>query len=80
MRRKQQPINKNTQNVNINRKPPYHTVCEKVLVCDQKADKYEDPYKGLYQIIMVWTNETITICHVSVKYCIKMLRIKPYNE
>ena len=33
--RKQQPINKKNQNENINHKPHYYTVREKVLVCDQ---------------------------------------------
>ena len=36
MRRKQQPINKNNQNENMNRKPHYYTVREKVLVRNKK--------------------------------------------
>ena len=53
MRRKQQPINKNNQNKNINCKPHYYTVREKVLVCDKKLTKYEEPYKVLYPITKV---------------------------
>ena len=80
MRRKQQPIFKNNQNDNINFKPHYYTVREKVLVCDQKATKYEEPYKVLYPIPKVWTNVNVTICHVSVKDCINIRWIKSYNE
>ena len=36
-----------------NRKPHNYRVREKVLVCDKKVNKYEEPYKGPYPITKV---------------------------
>ena len=49
MRRKQQPINKNNQNENKNRKPHYYTVREKVLVCKKKRTNMRSRTRAFIQ-------------------------------
>ena len=60
-RRKQQLTDKNNQNKNKNCKHHNYRVFEKVPVCNNKSEKYEDPFKSPYPITRVCTNLTVTI-------------------
>ena len=79
IRRHKQQLTEKTQSENKNRKPHIYRVCEKVLVCNKKSNKYEYPYKVSYPITNVRKNGTVTICRGAVKERIHIRWIKPYN-
>ena len=59
--RKQNIIDKNNQLQNKNRKPHTYIIQDKVLVCNKKENKYEEPCVGPYPITQVWNNGNVTI-------------------
>ena len=59
--RKQKIIDKNNQLENKNRKPHTYIIRDKVLACNKKANKYEEPCLGPYPITQVWKNVNVTI-------------------
>ena len=57
-----------------------YRIQDKVLVRNEKAKKYEEPYVGPYLITQVWTNVNVTIHRGAIQDCIKIRWIKPYYE
>ena len=47
---------------------------------NKSAYKYETLFKGLYGIVQMWTNSTITLQTVAVTTGINIRNIKPYNN
>ena len=45
----------------------------------KSAYKYETPYRGPYEIVQTWTNDTVTIRTGAVTMRINIRNIKPYN-
>ena len=79
-RPKKQLTEKNNQNKNKNCKPHIDKVCKKVLVCEKKANKYEEPYKIHFPITKVCTHGTVTIRQGAVQEHIKIIWIKTYHK
>ena len=78
---RQQLIDKNNKNKNKNknRKPHRYEVHDKILV-HEKRNKYEEPYKGPYQITKVWKNRTVAIFRGAVQDCINIIWINPITN
>ena len=57
-----------------------YKVREKVIEHEKNANKYEEPYKGLYPITHVWKNRTASIRRGAAQYCINIRWIKTYHK
>ena len=77
---KQKMTDKNNPLEHKNHKPHIYSIQDKVLVRNKKANKYENPYVGPYPITKVWNNGNVTICRCTMKECINIIWIKPYNK
>ena len=45
----------------------------------KSAYKYKTPYRGPYEIVQTWTNDTVTLRTGAVTMIINIRNIKPYN-
>ena len=77
---KKKILDKNNQLKNKNRKPHTYGIRDKVLVCNKKANNYENPYVGTYPITQVWTNVNVTTCWGSTRDRINIIWIKLYKK
>jgi hypothetical protein len=59
--RKQQIICKNNRIENSKRKPHHYQVGDLVMLENNRANKYEQPYSGPYRITQVNTNGTVRL-------------------
>ena len=57
-----------------------HRVYEKVIVSDNKENRYEEPYKSPHQITKVWKNGTHTIHQDAVQEHINIKIVRPCHE
>ena len=57
-----------------------YRIQDKVLVRNEKAKKYEEPYVGPYLITQVWTNVNVIVRRVAVQERINSRWIKIYHE
>ena len=80
MLRKKKIIDKNNQLENKNRKRHTYRILHKVLLHNQKQNKYEKTYVGPYLITQVWTNENFAMHWVAVQERINIRWIIPYHE
>ena len=76
-KRKQDIIDKNTQNENKISNPHSNGIHDKVLVRDKKAKKYEDPQKGLYPITKFWPNRIVIMSQGIIRERMNVRWIKP---
>ena len=60
-KRKQQLIDKSTDQENSTRSKNHFRVGDKVLIRNNQGKKYEAPYKGPYTSIKMWTNGVVTL-------------------
>ena len=58
-----------------------HIIGNKVLIRSNRKSKYsQNPYKGAYEIVEVYDNETVTITKKNVYERCNMRLLKPYHE
>ena len=77
-KRKQQLIDKSTDQENSTRSKNHFRVGDKVLIRNNQGKKYEAPYKGPYTSIQMWTNGVVTLRMGSTKDRLNILCLKPY--
>ena len=76
---KQKIIRKNNQIENAKRIPYTYQVGDKVMIENNRANKYEQPYKGPYVILQVNTNGTVRLRMGAVTDTVNIRRIHPYK-
>ena len=77
---KQAQINKDFICGNITIIYHYYIVVDKVMTRNNLAYKYENLFKGPYEIFQTWKNGTVTLQMGSVTMRINICNIKPYNN
>lgn len=60
--KKQMPIDKDDACKNETRMGHNYNIGDQVIIRNKAAFGYETPYKGLYNITHMWTNEKFTLC------------------
>ena len=71
-------IDKNADKENSTRTNHHFQVEDQVLISNNKANKYETPYKGPYTIIQTWTNGMAKFSMGATTDRINIRRLKPY--
>ena len=77
--RKQDIIRKNNNRENSKRVNHTYKVGDLVMYQNRRANKYERPYDGPYEITEVFTNGTVTLRRGAVDDRVNLRHIHPYK-